>query len=91
MVETLKLEEKNMKKIKENAETLVAVEREREREKLFIQHGIRLLDHVYCHLENKKRKLNSSKGRTMPVKQAIALPLCALTEKVEHNHRRGGP
>ena len=31
MVETLKLEEKNMKKIKENAETLVAVERERER------------------------------------------------------------
>ena len=37
MVETLKLEEKNMKKIKENAETLVAVERERERENLFIQ------------------------------------------------------
>ena len=33
MVETLKLEEKNMKKIKENAETLVAVERERERER----------------------------------------------------------
>ena len=91
MVETLKLEEKNMKKIKENAETLVAVEREREREKLFIQHGIRLLDHVYCHLENKKRKLNSSKGRTMPVKQAIALPLCAFAEKVKHNHRRGGP
>ena len=63
----------------------------REREKLFIQHGIRLLDHVYCHLENKKRKLNSSKGRTMPVKQAIALPLCAFAEKVKHNHRRGGP
>ena len=35
MVETLKLEEKNMKKIKENAETLVAVERERERNSLF--------------------------------------------------------
>ena len=35
MVETLKLEEKNMKKIKENAETLVAVERERERETLY--------------------------------------------------------
>ena len=34
MVETLKLEEKNMKKIKENAETLVAVERERERERI---------------------------------------------------------
>ena len=34
MVETLKLEEKNMKKIKENAETLVAVERERERESI---------------------------------------------------------
>ena len=33
MVETLKLEEKNMKKIKENAETLVAVERERDRER----------------------------------------------------------
>ena len=93
MVETLKLEEKNMKKIKENAETLVAVEREREREKLFIQHGIRLLDHVYCHLENKKLKLNSSKnkGRTMPVKQVIGLPLCAFAEKVKHNHRRGGP
>ena len=94
MVETLKLQEENkIKKLEKIAETLVAVEREREREreKLFIQHGIRLLDHVYCHLENKKRKLNSSKGRTMPVKQAIALPLCAFAEKVKHNHRRGGP
>ena len=49
MVETIKLKEENMKKIKGNAETLVAVEREREREreKLFIQHGIRLLDHTH--------------------------------------------
>ena len=69
-------------------------ERERERENLFIQRGIRLLDHtLHCHLENKKRKLNSSKneGRTMPVKQAIGLSLFAFVEKVRHNHRRGGP
>ncbi len=79
MVETLKLEEKNMKKIKENAETRMAVHTHTHT--------------IYCHLGNKKRKLNSSKnkGRTMPVKQAIALPLCAFTEKVKHNHRRGGP
>ena len=87
MVETIKLKEENMKKIKGNAETLVAVEREREREKIF------LFNYEYCHLENKKRKLNSSKnkGRTMPVKQVIGLPLCAFDEKVKHNHRRGGP
>ena len=81
MVETIKLKEKkkNMKEIKENAETRMAV---------YIYIYI-----VYCHLENKIRKSNSSKnkGRTMPVKQAIGLPLCAFTEKVEHNHRRGGP
>ena len=75
MVETLKLKEEKMKKIKENAETRMAV---------YI---------VYCHLENKKRKLNSSKnkGRTMPAKQVIGLPLSAFVEKVKHNHRRGGP
>ena len=88
-------------KTTKSLKTLAVVERERERERerenLFIQRGIRLLDHththVYCHLENKKRKLNSSKnkGRTMPVKQVIGLPLCAFDEKVKHNHRRGGP
>ena len=43
--------------------------------------------------EKNIRKINSSKNkdRTMPVKQAIALPLCAFAEKVKHNHRRGGP
>ena len=80
MIENLKLKEENkMKKIVRIAETLVAV---------YIYIYI-----VYCHLENKKRKLNSSKnkGRTMPVKQVIGLPLCAFVEKVKHNHRRGGP
>ena len=95
MVETLKLKEKNkIKKLEKIAETRMAVEREREREResLYLTwNSFTKLHTQYCHLENKKRKLNSSKGRTMPVKQAIALPLCALTEKVEHNHRRGGP
>ena len=64
-------------KTTKSLKTLVAVEREREREYLFIQRGIRLLDYIiYCHLENKKEKLNSSKnkGRTMPkIKKGIGL------------------
>ena len=79
MVETIKLKEENMKEIKENAETRMAV---------YIYIYI-----VYCHLENKEIKSNSSKnkGRTMPVKQAIGLSLCAFVENEKHNHRRGGP
>ena len=81
MVETLKLKEENMKKIEENAETRMAV---------YIYIYIYI---VYCHLENKEIKLNSNKnkGRTMPVKQAIGLSLCAFVENEKHNHRRGGP
>ena len=67
-------------------------ERERERISLFNVEFVYSTT-IYCHLENKKRKLNSSKnkGRTMPVKQAIGLSLFVLVEKVKHNHRRGGP
>ena len=63
MINTLKLKEKNMKKIKENVETRMAV---------YIYIYIYI---VYCHLENKIRKLNSNKnkGRTMPVEQVIGL------------------
>ena len=32
------------------AETVETVEREREREQLFIQHGIRLLDHTHTYV-----------------------------------------
>ncbi len=39
-------EKEEHKKMKED-KTAVAVERERERERLFIQHGIRLLDHTH--------------------------------------------
>ena len=49
MVGTLKLKDENMKKIKKTAETRMAV---------YIYIYI-----VYCHLENKKEKLNSNKIR----------------------------
>ena len=79
-------------KTTKSLKTLAVVERERERISLFNVEFVYSTT-IYCHLENKKRKLNSSKnkGRTMPVKQAIGLSLFALVEKVKHNHRRGGP
>ena len=84
-------------KTTKSLKTLVAVEREREREResLFIQRGIRLLDYiVYCHLENKKEKLNSNKnkGRTMPNRKiGIGLSFCVFCEKILHKHKRAGP
>ena len=56
MVETLKLEEKNMKKIKENAETLVAVERERERERESLYSTWNSFTRLYHILPFKKKK-----------------------------------
>jgi len=81
-------------KTTKSLKTLAVVERERERERESLYSTWNSFTRpLYCHLENKKRKLNSSKnkGRTMPVKQVIVLPLCAFVEKVKHNHRRGGP
>ena len=64
-------------KTTKSLKTLAVVERERERERenLFIQSGIRLLDHthtLYCHLENKKTSIcryfklnNKIKDRTI--------------------------
>jgi len=74
-----------------NAKTLVAVERERERENLFIQYGIRLLDYiVYCLLEDKKIKnveiinnnIKFNKGRAMPIfNKGIGLSLFAFMQQ----------
>ena len=80
-------------KTTKSLKTLAVVERERERERISLFNVEFVYSTVYCHLENKKVKLssNKNKGRTMPVKQVIVLPLCAFVEKVKHNHRRGGP
>ena len=45
-------------KIEVQAETVATVERERERELLFIQCGIRLLDHTHGLLEKSNNKIN---------------------------------
>ena len=89
MVETIKLKEKNkIKKITKIAETRMAVEREREREResLYLTwNSFTKLHTQYCHLENKKEKLNSNKfkGRTMPNgKNGIGLSFCVFCEKI---------
>ena len=81
MVGTIKIKEKNrIKKLEKIAETRMAV---------YIYIYI-----VYCHLENKKEKLNSykNKGRTMPnIKIGIGLSFCVFCEKNSHKHKRAGP
>ena len=98
MVETLKLKEKNkIKKLEKIAETRMAVERERERERVSLYstwNSFTRLYIVYCHLENKKEKLNSNKnkGRTMPNRKiGIGLSFCVFCEKNSHKHKRAGP
>ena len=87
MVETLKLKEENrIKKVIKIAETRMAVERERERERERVSlystwNSFTRLYIVYCHLKNKKEKLNSNKnkGRTMPNRKiGIVLPFRAF-------------
>ena len=98
MVETLKLKEEN-KKITKIAETRMAVEREREREReresLYLTwNSFTKLHTQYCHLENKKEKLNrnKNKGRTMPNRKiGIGLSFCVFCEKNSHKHKRAGP
>ena len=98
MVETLKLRDENkIKKLEEIAETRMAVEREREREResLYLTwNSFTQLHTQYCHLENKKEKLNSNKnkGRTMPNRKiGIGLSFCVFCEKILHKHQRAGP
>ena len=82
MVETLKLKEKNMKKIKENAETRMAV---------YIYIYIYI---VYCHLENKKVKSNNNKIRDrtiLKMEKSMGLSLCVLYKIFLYRYQRAGP
>lgn len=83
MIETLKLKEKSrIKKLEKIAETRMAV------------HTHTHTHTLYCHLENKKEKLNNIKimDRTMLNKKiGIGLSFCVFCEKLSHKHKRAGP
>ena len=72
--------ENRIKKVIKNAETRMAV---------YIYIYI-----VYCHLENKKEKLNNNKIRDrtiLKIGNGMGLSLCVLYKKFLYKYQRAGP